>query len=239
MTLALFDTWTEKYESWFATPVGQLVKRYESELFLALLDPLPGESILDVGCGIGIFTQDILRRGARVTGVDISLPMLRKAIDRFGEADFTGLCADMNDLPFADGNFDKVYAMTVIEFADDAGRVVAELDRVARKGGRVVVTTLNSLSSWAVQRTKKGQAGHPLFQHVRFRSPEDIRRIVPGNSVVATAIHFDKNTPVAQIPEIETNGKIRKLETGALLAVQWEKEDLHSASLRPDASVHA
>jgi ubiquinone/menaquinone biosynthesis C-methylase UbiE len=223
MTPALFDTWTEKYESWFTTPVGQLVKRYESELLLTLLDPLPGESILDVGCGIGIFTQDILRRGARVTGVDISLPMLSKAIVGFDKAGFTGLCADMNALPFADGSFDKVYSMTVIEFSDDAGRVVAELDRVVRKGGRVVVTTLNNLSPWAAQRTKKGQAGHPLFQHIRFRSPEDMRRIVPGNSVIATAIHFDKNAPVAQIPEIETNGKNRRLETGALLAVQWEK----------------
>jgi len=224
MTPALFDTWTEKYESWFATPVGQFVKRYESELLLALLDPLPGESILDVGCGTGIFTQDILGCGARVTGVDVSIPMLNRAITRLGDAGLNGICADMSALPFADNSFDKVYAMTVIEFAANAERVIAELNRVARKGGLVVVTTLNSLSPWAEQRQKKGQEGHPLFQHVRFRSPEDVRRIVPGNCAIATAIHFEKNTPVALIPERETEGKKQQLDTGALLAVQWRKD---------------
>ena len=50
----LFDQWPEKYDSWFETPIGALVKKYENELFLDLLQPRPRESILDVGCGTGV-----------------------------------------------------------------------------------------------------------------------------------------------------------------------------------------
>jgi len=223
MKTALFDTWTDKYDAWFETPTGRLVRKYESALLLELLNPLPGDSILDVGCGTGIFTEDVLCCGAKVTGVDMSFFMLEKALIRAGKARFTGLCADMNALPFPDDCFDKVYSMTAIEFADDARRVISEFNRVAKKGGCIVVTTLNSLSPWAEQRTKKAQKGHKLFQNIHFRSPEDMRRIVPGESMFKTAIHFQKNDPIPCIPELEKMGERNNLKTGAFLAIQWIK----------------
>jgi hypothetical protein len=39
MATSLFDTWTDRYDSWFATPIGQLVRWYEAELLLAFLEP--------------------------------------------------------------------------------------------------------------------------------------------------------------------------------------------------------
>jgi ubiquinone/menaquinone biosynthesis C-methylase UbiE len=222
MATALFDTWTDTYDRWFETPTGRLVKKYESALLLELLNPQPGERILDVGCGTGVFTQDVLACGAIVTGIDLSVPMLQRAIERTGDAGFTGLCADMCALPFPDDSFDKVFSMTAIEFVADAGRAVAELDRVARKGGCVVVTTLNSLSPWAEQRKQKGNSGHTLFQKICFRSPADMRLLAPGPSRIKTAIHFQKNDSVSRIPEIERKGRADHLDTGAFLAVRWK-----------------
>ncbi len=223
MTTALFDTWTDKYDRWFETPTGRLVREYESNLLQELLTPLPGEKILDVGCGTGIFTQDVLDCGAIVTGIDLSRPMLQKALYRAGDAGFTGLCADMYALPFPDSSFDKVFSMTAIEFVADAAGVVTELDRVTKKGGCVVVTTLNSLSPWADQRIQKAQNGHTLFQNIYFRSPDDMRLIVPENCEIKTAIHFQKNDPVEDIPHLEKNGRKNSPYTGAFLAVQWKK----------------
>jgi len=223
MTTALFDTWTDTYDRWFETPTGRLVRKYESTLLLEFLKPRPGERILDVGCGTGIFTQEVLDCGAIVTGIDLSVPMLKKAFIRMGNASFTGLCADMSALPFPSNSFDKVFSMTAIEFVTDAGRAIAELDRVTRKGGRIVVTTLNSLSPWAQQRQQKARSGHALFQKIHFRSPEDMCSIVPERSVIKTAIHFQNNDSVASIPEIERNGSKKGLNTGAFLAVQWDK----------------
>jgi len=223
MKPALFDAWTDRYDGWFETPTGRLIKQYESALLLELLHPLPGEKILDVGCGTGVFTQDVLHCGALATGVDLSGPMLNKAIARNGDAVFTGLCADMNALPFPDNCFDKVFSMTAIEFTADAGKAIAELDRVVRAGGCVVVATLNSLSPWAEQRRQKGQNGHTLFQKICFRSPDDMRLLAPENSCIRTAIHFPKDAPVAEIPDREAQGAKNSPENGAFLAVQWNK----------------
>jgi ubiquinone/menaquinone biosynthesis C-methylase UbiE len=223
MTTARFDSWPDQYDRWFDTPVGRLVRHYEAELLLELLNPRPGERILDVGCGTGIFTRDVLDRGALVTGIDLSVPMLTKARSRLAGSGFQGICADMCRLPFADGCFDQVFSMTAIEFVADAGGAVAELHRVTRRGGRIVVTTLNSRSPWAEQRRQKGQNGHDLFQHIHFRSPEEMRLLVPSTAVVRTAIHFGKHDPVTAIPAIEQAGNAQQRETGAFLAVCWHK----------------
>ena len=223
MTPELFDSWTERYDRWFTTPIGQLVHRYENEILLSYLEAGPGELILDVGCGTGIFTTGVLRTGAWVVGADISAPMLRVAIARGGTG-FAGVCADMCALPFADNAFDRVFSMTAIEFVADGAKAIAELNRVVKPGGRVVVTTLNSLSPWADRRRKKAATeGHELFQNISFRSPEEMRQLVGSTCESVTAIHFLKDAPVDQVPEIEKRGQVQQLDTGAFLAVRWQK----------------
>jgi ubiquinone/menaquinone biosynthesis C-methylase UbiE len=142
----LFDDWPETYDRWFTTPIGTLVKKYEEELILDLLRPLPGEIILDAGCGTGVFTLDILSFGADVIGLDISLPMLMRAAQKAKEYPFQMVLADMSNLPFQKNSFDKVVSVTAIEFFKDAKNVVRELFRVTKHGGCVVVASLNSLS---------------------------------------------------------------------------------------------
>ena len=218
-----FDTWTEPYDRWFTTPIGRLVYAYESELLLELLDPQPGERILDAGCGSGIFTGEVLDRGATVVGLDLSLPMLHAALRRHAHARFLGLCADLSALPCADASFDRVWSMTAIEFIEDAAPALAELERVTRPGGTIVVTTLNSLSPWAEERTKKGQAGHELFSRVFFRSPDEMRALIGPECVVRTAVHFRKEDPVDQVPALERTGQEAGSDRGALLAVKWRR----------------
>ena len=219
----LFDQWPEKYDRWFQTPIGALVKKYENGLLLDLLQPRPGESILDVGCGTGVFTLNILASGPRVTGLDISLPMLKRAEVKTGGYPFRAVAGDMSFLPFADECFDKVVSMTALEFIADGREAVADLFRVTRKGGIVVVTTLNSLSPWAARRKKAAGNGHSLFEQMIFRSPDEMRAIAPVEGLVKTAIHFQKDDDPERAPEIEHDGQRRSLDTGAFLAARWEK----------------
>ena len=228
MSPPLFDTWTEKYDSWFTTPVGRQVKYFESRLLLELLNPEPGDHLLDAGCGTGIFTQDIICRGSQVIGVDISRPMLEIACRRLPRHTFLGMVADMTELPFADNHFDRTFSMTAIEFVADAARAISEIERVTRPGGTMVVTTLNSLSPWAVQWCQKAAEGHDLFSRIKFRSPMELRELIGENCTIRTAIHFSKETQLEDIPMLECLPADALSETGAFLAAMWKKEDTRS-----------
>jgi ubiquinone/menaquinone biosynthesis C-methylase UbiE len=217
----LFDQWPEKYDRWFETAIGALVKKYENELLLELLQPGPQEIILDVGCGTGIFTLNILEFGPRITGLDISYPMLKRAVWKTKGFPFRAVAADMKYLPFADECFDKTVSMTALEFVADGRAAVEDLFRVTKRGGVVVVTTLNSLSPWAERRKKKAAKGHALFEQMIFRSPEDLRALAPVDPTVKTAIHFLKDDDPQRATEIERDGQRKGLDTGAFVAAKW------------------
>jgi len=221
----IFDDWPERYDQWFETPIGRLIREYESKLILEMLRPGQGEKILDVGCGTGIFTFDVLTAGADVVGVELSLPMLLWAKKKLKGHAFLTVKGDMRNLPFADNTFEKTISVTAIEFIQDARRAVSELFRVTKPRGPIVVATLNRLSPWATRRRAEGEKGHALFKHAFFRSPEEIRSLSPVECVIKTAIHFQKHDDPEPAKRLETNGESKDLATGAFLVARWEKPD--------------
>lgn len=220
----LFDDWPRRYEQWFETPIGGLVKRCEWELIENLLQPQAGEKILDVGCGSGIFTKDILVKGAEVVGLDISLPMLNYARDKLTGFPFTPVLGNMLALPFKDEAFDKTVSITALEFIEDAQSAIDELFRVTRRGGTVVVATLNSLSPWAARRDEKTRQGtQHILENAFYRSPQELLALREYPGITETAVHFTKDADPAQAVETEQRGKLSKAGTGAFAAVKWEK----------------
>jgi 2-polyprenyl-6-hydroxyphenyl methylase/3-demethylubiquinone-9 3-methyltransferase len=104
------------------------------------LAPLPGLSILDLGCGKGRFARHLARAGARVVGVDLSAGMLHQAqgIDRVQAAG--------SSLPLKSGSFDSAIAIEVLQHVAPRSleSVVREAARVLRPGGRLVVIDRNA-----------------------------------------------------------------------------------------------
>ncbi len=220
---AIFDEWPEKYDLWFTTPIGSLVRKYESELILNFLNPAPGEIVLDAGCGTGVFTRDIISKGSKVTGLDISFPMLQRAREKAGGFGFHPVWGDISTLPFREESFDKVVSMTALEFIAEAKAAVAELFRVVQRGGVVVVATLNSRSPWAERRKDEARKGHSIFSKAVLRSPDDLLSLSSVHGVVKTAIHFDKEDSPEEAMETEREGQTMGLMTGAFAAVRWLK----------------
>ena len=219
----LFDDWPQAYDRWFTTPIGSLVKRCEVDLLLDLLRPGHGELILDAGCGTGIFTLDMLSHGSQVVGLDISLPMLMRAREKLMGYPFQIVLGDILKLPFLQNSFDRVVSVTALEFIEDAESAVKELFRVTKRGGCVVVATLNSLSPWALRRKAEAGKKPSIFEKAVFRSPNELRSLVPLAGVARTAIHFQKDDDPDRAEEIEREGERRGLNTGAFVAVRWGK----------------
>ena len=220
----LFDEWPEQYDRWFTTPTGALVRKYEGELILDLLKPGRGGTILDAGCGTGVFTLDLLASGAHVIGLDISLPMLRRAGEKARGVPLQIVLGDMLHLPLPGNFFDRAISVTALEFIEDGQSAVRELFRVTKRGGSIVVATLNSLSPWASRRKFEAQKKQSIFTKAIFRSPEEMRSLAPVEGVIRTAVHFRKEDDPKIAPEIERAGREKGLNTGAFIAARWQKE---------------
>jgi ubiquinone/menaquinone biosynthesis C-methylase UbiE len=96
--------------------------------------------ILDIGCGTGQFAAKVLRRfpAARLFGLDLCESMIQKARSR-SAGHFTLVRADSQKLPFADDSFDIVTCSHSFHHYPDQPRVVAEMHRVLRPGGRLFI----------------------------------------------------------------------------------------------------
>jgi ubiquinone/menaquinone biosynthesis C-methylase UbiE len=218
----IFDDWPERYDRWFETPLGKAVLAAERDLILDMLRPERGERILDAGSGTGIFTEALLAQGAEVTGLDISFAMLRRAGGKNVAFTGRGVAADMTRLPFGDCGFDKTVSVTALEFIPDAPRAVGELFRVTKRGGIVVVATLNRMSPWADRRLADARLDRSsVFNRVVFRSPAELLALAPVAGVCRTAVHFGKDDAPADWERIEREGL--RSERGAFLAALWEK----------------
>jgi demethylmenaquinone methyltransferase/2-methoxy-6-polyprenyl-1,4-benzoquinol methylase len=103
----------------------------------AALDLGPGERVLDVGAGTGVSTVEMARDGAFAVGADLSVGMLRAG--RRTRPNVPLVAGDALRLPFPDGSFDAVTISFALRNVVDVEAALAELGRVTRPGGRLVI----------------------------------------------------------------------------------------------------
>ena len=111
---------------------GRFVATLADGVF-SLLDPKPGERILDLGCGDGVLSERIVRTGATVVGVDSSPDFVRASIER-------GIDARLGDgehLPFR-SEFDAVFSNAALHWMLDQDAVLSGVRSALRPGGRFV-----------------------------------------------------------------------------------------------------
>ena len=123
-----------------ADAYGRFMGRYSEPLAVEFVESArvrPGQRALDVGCGPGALTAQLVQRlGAEaVSAVDPSEPFVMASRGRFPQVDVQRATAE--DLPFPDGSFDVVLAQLVVHFMSDPVAGIAEMARVACPGGVV------------------------------------------------------------------------------------------------------
>jgi SAM-dependent methyltransferase len=179
-----------EYARWRESRLGAITERLERRAVLDLAGTLAGRDVLDVGCGDGAYAMAAARSGARVTAVDRSASVVEAARRRARDE---GLAvafevADARSLPFPAGCFDVVLAVTVLCFVPDPALAVAEMARVLRPGGVLVLGDLGRWSAWGAWRTLRGWAGSRTWRGARFWSPRELRALlreaglVPGRA---------------------------------------------------------
>ncbi|MCL2580150.1 MAG: class I SAM-dependent methyltransferase [Oscillospiraceae bacterium] len=178
----IFDRFYKDYDSWYDTPPGAFVDRVETGALISLLNPKPGMKILDAGCGTGNHSLKLAQGGCLVTGIDLSRQMLDRAVEkcaklglsvdfRLADGQSTGLC---------DHCFDAAISMAAFEFIPDPAGVYAEMRRVVRPGGVIVIGTIQRGSDWANLYTSpvcKGTA----YEHANFLTLDDLTALDAAN----------------------------------------------------------
>lgn len=104
--------------------------------------------VLEIGCGIGLDLARFAAGGARVTGVDLAPNSIELARTLFAQRGITGEfhVMDGETLSLPDNNFDIVYAHGVIQYTANPPRMVAEMYRVLKPGGRAIAMLYNRVS---------------------------------------------------------------------------------------------
>jgi SAM-dependent methyltransferase len=126
--------WGARAADW-ALSEDQQTPTYEAAL--SRLELKPGQSVLDIGCGVGAFLRLAAERGARPFGLDASQALLELARLRLPDGDLR--VGDMEALPYEDDSFDLVTGFNSFFFADDIVAAVREAGRVAKPGAPVVL----------------------------------------------------------------------------------------------------
>ena len=137
----------------------------------------PDDAVLECACGTGLLTGEIAPRCQSLTATDFSANMLKRAekkLEKYGNVRFAQ--ADITKLDYPDGSFDAVVAANVIHLLDEPYRALAELDRVCKPGGRLIIPTYMNRTDRGTTNSVSGAIGKAGADFKREFTPETYRR---------------------------------------------------------------
>jgi malonyl-CoA O-methyltransferase len=209
----------EAYRLWAPVYEGETAVSFvDDQLVAALTPPLAGRRLLDAGCGTGRRLRQVAD-AALVAGADLTWEMLACGRGGDGAAPALLAAADVRALPFAARAFDVVWCRLVVGHLPSLAAVYAELARVCRPGGTVIVTDFHPEAARAGHTRSFRDAGgrlHHVEHHVHL--PDDHLR---ASEAAGLRIEVQRDGAVGPDlrPFYERAGRMDRCEADAGLSI--------------------
>ncbi|MDO8873697.1 MAG: class I SAM-dependent methyltransferase [Methanoregula sp.] len=152
-------------KTWSKTEIAALLEKAEKNPLpsraATTLHMVEGDTILDVGCGIGIFASRIAKKAKKVVAVDILESSIEIAQDFYGADNIDFLAGDLFTLNLPGKSFDCILFLETIEHVDSPGKFLKEFHRLLKPNGYLILSTPNAHSYANILH-------HLLFFNYRF-----------------------------------------------------------------------
>jgi ubiquinone/menaquinone biosynthesis C-methylase UbiE len=200
-----YDEFSESYEARRHHGYHALIDELEVEA----VGRYGGGRVLEAGCGTGLILDRLRPYFREVVGVDLSSGMLARARDRRLQV----VQASIDQLPFPNASFDVVVSFKVLAHVPDIRATLAELSRVTRPGGVLVLEFYNPHSlRGLVKRLKRpsriGASYTDTDVYTRYDTLEDIRCYLPGSVQLVGVRGVRVVTPAAQLHDVPLVGPL-------------------------------
>jgi ubiquinone/menaquinone biosynthesis C-methylase UbiE len=131
-------------EVWnWETPAGNLRWQRRVKMLCSVINN--NDVVLEVGCGTGYFTKELVKTKALITAIDISTDLINEAINTIKEPNVNFLIENAYQMTFTDNSFDRVVGSSVLHHLD-VDKAIAEIYRVLKPGGKISFTEPNMMN---------------------------------------------------------------------------------------------
>jgi ubiquinone/menaquinone biosynthesis C-methylase UbiE len=175
-----------------------------------------GAQVLEAGCGTGLILDRVARFAGEATGFDLSSGMLAQARAR----DLRVVQGSVTHIPFPDERFDVVYSFKVLSHVEPIREALAEMARVTRRGGYMLLEFYNTLSlRYLVKRLKPAHAISDTVKDTavftRYDSLADVRSYLPAGCEIVTLRGVRVVTLTAALHKLPGVGRVlNRVERG-------------------------
>jgi ubiquinone/menaquinone biosynthesis C-methylase UbiE len=213
MNIFLNESIANSYDEFYVSASGRNIDQLEKQQLKIFLDKVPVQSVLELGCGTGHWTEFLSSLGFSVTALDVSEAMLRIARQK-NIPNAKILNADASSLPFEDNSIGLVFTITMLEFVQDIQKVLAEIFRVLQPGGTLIVGCLNINSTLG-----KNKNEDETFREAHFFSTQELHLLLSkfGEPEIKECIHMNS------FFELMDGKEITPMPEGIFLAASVKK----------------
>lgn len=189
MNVFLNQTIANNYDGYYNTPLGSKIDRIEKSVITNYLQHVADNKLLELGCGTGHWSEHLSDMGFNVTATDISEAMLAIALKKNLE-NVSFLNADANNLPFNNESYNTLVSITMLEFVEDVNKVLAEMYRVLKPNGLLVLGCLNINSELGKQKHKDD-----TFKNAKFFTKTELIELLKffGNAQITECVYLNNN----------------------------------------------